>query len=132
VGGWVAPWHVSDVLHRAKSGDFQRLLFLPTHISNILLLLSKYLNSCLGKAANALIYNGRLLRAIRIVNNLTNWMQRRQRLALSAQLPAHRAGRRVQRLDPVGVDGVGGKIASEPALQGPVALGEVFEEGRGS
>jgi hypothetical protein len=55
--GWVALWRVSDVLHRAERGGFQCLLFLPTHISNILLLLSKYLYLHLEKAANALIYN---------------------------------------------------------------------------
>ena len=67
-----------------------------------------------------------------MVNNLTNRVPRRQRLALSAQLPAHLVGRRVQRPDPIGVDGMGGKITREPGPEDPVALGEVFEESRGT
>jgi hypothetical protein len=130
MGRWVALLRVADVLHPTEHSGVHRPRSLPIYISNILLLLSKYW--CLRGAANTLIYNGRLPKAIRIINKLTIRTQRRQRLALSAQLPAHLAGRRVQRLDSIGVDGVGGKIAREPTLPGPIALGEVFEEGGGS
>ena len=55
-------------------------------------------------------------------------MQPGQRLARSAQLPTLLAGHRVERLDTIGVNRVGGKITREHAFQRPVALGEVLEE----